>query len=145
MGLGPLTDVSPGEARKLAQEFRIERDQGRDPIEARSQRKTENFIEALLRTRVKLDPKTTPELTHLYRHYDVTGQLLYVGVAQSTHNRLQQRRKQTSWFPLTALIAIDDYPTRASAEAAEARAIVEEAPIYNRVVRLNLHKSNLKD
>jgi hypothetical protein len=137
MGLGPLASTPLLEAREKARACAVQRDNGHDPIEMRRREKPGNVAKALLEKRIKLDPMTTPDLTHVYRHYDVNGRLLYVGVAQSTHNRLQQHRKQTVWFPLTALITIDDYPSRKAAEIDEARAILIEKPLYNRVVRVD--------
>jgi hypothetical protein len=138
VGLGSIGDVSLAGARLRAQEFKVERGRGHDRIEARRQQKAENLVKALFRQRVKPDPIPTPGLTHLYRHYDIEGRLLYVGVAPPTNKRLQPHRQQAAWLHLTTIITVDDYPTRAWAEAAEARAILEERPIYNHVVRVDL-------
>lgn len=70
----------------------------------------------------------------LYRHYDDTGRLLYVGITDAGRGgrRWNEHANDKPWFPLVARSEISHpYPTRADALYAEAVAIRDENPVYN--------------
>lgn len=69
--------------------------------------------------------------TALYRHFNVLGQLLYVGVSLSVVTRLSQHR-DARWFEDIARIDVKWFPTRREALHAEAVAIWQENPKWNR-------------
>lgn len=69
--------------------------------------------------------------TALYRHFDITGQLLYVGISLSAVARLAQHRTTAHWFGRIARIDIEWHETREAALEAEIAAIVCEAPLCN--------------
>lgn len=71
-------------------------------------------------------------MTHLYRHYDATGALLYVGISASALERLKAHRTEKHWAAQISWIKVEDYPSRVEAERAERLAIYVENPIYNR-------------
>lgn len=71
--------------------------------------------------------------TDLYRHYDGNGRLLYVGISLSAINRMSNHKQTSGWSKLVATIKIERYNTRKEALDAEARAIQEENPPYNKV------------
>lgn len=66
----------------------------------------------------------------VYRHFDATGGLLYVGVSLSSVNRLSQHRK-SPWFNRITTQKVEHFPTRADALAAETEAIRTENPQFN--------------
>jgi|SRR6185295_4203090 len=67
----------------------------------------------------------------LYRHFSVSGELLYVGVSMNALVRLSQH-KSKPWVLEIASVSIEQFQDRKSAEAAEAVAIRDEAPRYNK-------------
>jgi DNA-binding MarR family transcriptional regulator len=70
--------------------------------------------------------------TSLYRHFDSEGILLYVGVSLSQLNRLQQHSRNAKWFDKITSVTIEHFETRELALEAEAIAIMEEEPLYNK-------------
>ena len=71
----------------------------------------------------------------LYRHYDSTGALLYVGVALCPVMRNETHRRQAPWFAEVSSISIENIPTIQAAKLAENAAVLTERPKYN--IRLN--------
>jgi predicted GIY-YIG superfamily endonuclease len=72
------------------------------------------------------------DLPHtLYRFYDATGRLLYIGIALDFLERWRKHRKK-SWWPLVARMDIEQHPNRAAVFAAERQAIIIEKPVHNR-------------
>jgi predicted GIY-YIG superfamily endonuclease len=69
--------------------------------------------------------------THLYRFYDDSGNLLYVGVTNSLESRFSQHQKDKPWYHQVSEIKTETYPTRDAALWAERDAIKLEKPIYN--------------
>jgi hypothetical protein len=65
--------------------------------------------------------------TQLYRHFDASGALLYVGISIDAGVRL----KRHDWATAVARSEITVFPTRAEAAAAEAAAIRTEHPKFN--------------
>jgi hypothetical protein len=67
----------------------------------------------------------------VYRFFDATGQVLYIG---STISIARRRKQHTTapWWPAVAAERVDQYPTRAEAATAEVRAIKAELPLHNR-------------
>lgn len=67
----------------------------------------------------------------LYRHFDASGRLLYVGVAFNVVARTAEHQR-SAWFDLVVRIEVERHPDRESAVKAERTAIDTEGPIYNR-------------
>jgi predicted GIY-YIG superfamily endonuclease len=72
------------------------------------------------------------EQTVLYRLYDENGQLLYVGVTGDPKTRWKEHRTKMPWWPEVTRRRLELYDTGVEARAAEARAICDEGPLYNR-------------
>jgi hypothetical protein len=71
-------------------------------------------------------------MTTLYRMFDVSQNLLYVGIsARPLLGRLKEHGAAKSWWPEVAYLTVEHFPTRAEAAAAEVRAIRTEHPKYN--------------
>lgn len=68
----------------------------------------------------------------VYRAYDRNGRLLYIGATTRVKDRLDCHRSQSWWYRLVARFEIESHPTAAAAFAAEAQAIRDEAPAFNR-------------
>lgn len=71
------------------------------------------------------------DMTHLYRHFDEIGRLLYVGISLSALNRLAQHKDHSHWFSKITTVKIEKYDTREQALAAEREAIANEHPKCN--------------
>lgn len=69
--------------------------------------------------------------TQLYRHWDESGTLLYVGISYSSLKRLRQHEKTARWFKLVKSVTIEQFSNRKEAEIAEMVAIKSEKPLYN--------------
>lgn len=67
----------------------------------------------------------------VYRLFDETGVLLYVGIANNPERRWRQHRREKSWWSAVTRIEIHEHPTRREAERAEAFVIRIETPAYN--------------
>ena len=70
-------------------------------------------------------------MAELYRHFDVNGQLLYVGISSFSITRLQDHKLRAPWFKQVRTVTIHHFSTRAEAAEAEAVAIVKERPLHN--------------
>jgi len=70
-------------------------------------------------------------MTNLYRHYNTTGILLYVGISISAIKRLSEHAVQSRWFNQIAVIKIEKFETREEAQLAEKQAIEQESPLFN--------------
>jgi hypothetical protein len=72
------------------------------------------------------------ERTALYRLYDETGQLLYLGIARDPEHRWKLHSDRQPWWHLVAKKTVEWHPDRATAEDAETRLSVIEKPLYDR-------------
>lgn len=71
------------------------------------------------------------QATHLYRHFDARGNLLYVGISLSAVSRLGEHKAVSHWFDEIATVTVQPYPTREAALEAERLAIANENPAHN--------------
>lgn len=71
------------------------------------------------------------DTTALYRLYDASGRLLYVGISNNVHTRIRTHRVEKYWGPDVADARIEWFTTRAAALSAEATAIRRERPRHN--------------
>jgi hypothetical protein len=69
--------------------------------------------------------------TALYRLFDETGRLLYVGVSHKPDVRWGQHSEEKEWWPQVDTRSVAWHETRASAERAELEAIRQEKPLHN--------------
>jgi hypothetical protein len=69
--------------------------------------------------------------TQLYRHFDKSGNLLYVGISFSSVHRLSTHRATAGWFKKISRIEIENFSSREAAMLAERLAIENECPSYN--------------
>lgn len=69
--------------------------------------------------------------TALYRHYDVNGDLLYVGISLDAMRRLMQHRYKSDWYEEICSIDLEWHATREHALEAERQAIEIEDPLFN--------------
>lgn len=71
--------------------------------------------------------------TWVYRHYDVTGQLLYVGITNNYRLRCEQHADTKHWWwrvdPQRS--TTQEFPNRPAALLAEGLAIRAERPLFN--------------
>lgn len=70
--------------------------------------------------------------TSLYRHFDTNGQLLYVGISKGVMARISGHQRDSGWFWDIATITLQTFSTREEALYAEAVAIRDENPKYNK-------------
>jgi hypothetical protein len=72
--------------------------------------------------------------TELYRHFDINGSLLYIGISTSTMVRLASGHKgYSAWYYDIVAVTIEHFKTREKATMAEKAAIIAEEPIHNKV------------
>ena len=69
--------------------------------------------------------------THLYRHYNGDGELLYVGISYNVMARLKNHRETARWFDEIRRIEVQVYHSRFDAELAEKQMIKELRPRWN--------------
>ena len=72
-------------------------------------------------------------MQYLYRAFDSSDNLLYVGISYDWLKRLHSHEKDSEWLELTDRVTIERYPDRDSVLDAEKRAIIAEKPLYNKV------------
>lgn len=75
------------------------------------------------------DQEASP--TALYRWYDADGHLLYIGITGNLLDRTSQHNSDSSWMEFAARAAVERYPSRPEALAAEEAAIKKEHPLFN--------------
>ena len=68
--------------------------------------------------------------TALYRHFDASGRLLYVGMSVNPVQRLAQHYDSV-WADEIARVDINYFSDRTTAAAAEREAILTEKPLHN--------------
>lgn len=71
-------------------------------------------------------------IVNLYRLFDKDGKLLYVGVALNTIARLTKHKNNAYWFRAIRRVEIEPHNSMREALMAEAIAIRDEEPFYNR-------------
>ncbi|GJF06569.1 GIY-YIG nuclease family protein [Pseudonocardia sp. D17] len=82
---------------------------------------------------------TTEDKPHaLYRFFDSSERLLYVGITNDPTRRFEQHRSTKPWWTEVATVRIEQHASRSKALAAERAAIVAEHPIHNIQHRQNL-------
>jgi predicted GIY-YIG superfamily endonuclease len=82
--------------------------------------------------RVPVAQAELPTKPHaLYRFYDRTDVLLYVGISLDLPARLRKHRREKTWWLEIANITIEPHDSRSDALAAETLAIETEKPLYN--------------
>lgn len=67
----------------------------------------------------------------VYRMYDATDRLLYVGCSVGMARRLAVHQMQTRWFPDVTRMTLVHFTNEDDALAAERMAIETEAPLHN--------------
>ncbi|WP_329390157.1 GntR family transcriptional regulator [Streptomyces sp. NBC_01716] len=72
-----------------------------------------------------------PERTALYRLYDASDRLLYIGIAKDTKKRWKDHELIQRWWHLVARHTITWLPSREQALAVEEKTVREETPLYN--------------
>jgi predicted GIY-YIG superfamily endonuclease len=73
------------------------------------------------------------DTTALYRYFDESGNLLYVGISVAAVRRLEQHKNTKHWFKKLGKIEVENYSTREAALEAEKKAIKAERPKFNKV------------
>ncbi|MEU2724044.1 GIY-YIG nuclease family protein [Streptomyces smyrnaeus] len=68
----------------------------------------------------------------LYRLYDDSGRLLYVGITRDPKARWNAHARDKHWWPEVASKTLEWFETRKSAERIEKIEIEEGKPAYNR-------------
>lgn len=76
-----------------------------------------------------------PERTAIYRFYDMSDRLLYVGIAKSPEKRWKDHELTKRWWHLVARNEVAWLDSREAALTAEAVAVENEAPLYNAIRR----------
>ncbi|WP_369211355.1 hypothetical protein [Streptomyces flavofungini] len=72
------------------------------------------------------------ERTALYRLHDVTGRLLYLGIARFPEHRWKQHSDSQTWWHLVAGKTVEWYADRDAAKAAEKQLTARERPLFDK-------------
>jgi len=67
----------------------------------------------------------------LYRFYDATDVLLYVGITVDLPKRMKQHRGSKPWWALVDHMQVEHFDSRTEVAAAEKAAICSEHPLFN--------------
>jgi predicted GIY-YIG superfamily endonuclease len=67
----------------------------------------------------------------VYRLYDESGRLLYIGSTGNARRRQYEHSCESWWWPQVARIRVQMFGTREAAQAAERAAVSVEAPAFN--------------
>ena len=70
--------------------------------------------------------------TMLYRFFDKTDALLYVGISSVGPGRWSEHRRNRPWWHEVCKATVEHFSTREQADFAERRAIQTELPTYNK-------------
>jgi ribosome-binding protein aMBF1 (putative translation factor) len=71
------------------------------------------------------------DATALYRHFDASGALLYVGISCNPFRRLNEHADRSNWSEKIAAVTLEWFASREEAEQAERGAIFAEKPKFN--------------
>ncbi|WP_200308221.1 type II toxin-antitoxin system prevent-host-death family antitoxin [Streptomyces adelaidensis] len=74
---------------------------------------------------------TATQRTALYRLYDSSDALVYIGISTQPETRWTQHASDKPWWPLVARKEVEWHADREQAEIAERTAVRAEAPLYN--------------
>lgn len=77
------------------------------------------------------------ERTAVYRFFDASGRLLYLGITNDLETRWEAHSKDKFWWHLVARKEVSWCQTRRAAEETEKSGILTEGPIYNRTWNKN--------
>lgn len=69
----------------------------------------------------------------VYRLFDASGALLYVGKADKPETRWADHERQADWWPAVASKTVEWFESHDEALAAEREAIASEQPVHNKV------------
>lgn len=91
-----------------------------------------------------------PGPAHVYRCYDNSGRLIYIGATCYLFRRLEQHRRSSWWSPQVAKVRAKVYRTWELALLNERAAIVRERPRWNTALmradrRLKWSRENYRD
>jgi predicted GIY-YIG superfamily endonuclease len=77
-------------------------------------------------------PLDAPGEHCLYRHFDASGALLYIGISLSAVERLSAHNRTARWSAKITRVEIERFATRDEAVRAESSGIKDEKPRYNK-------------
>lgn len=77
-------------------------------------------------------PPIEAKKTAIYKHKNKDGEIIYVGVSDSAHNRSAQHLSTSKWREEIATIDVEWVPNRLIAEVKEIQYIKELRPRYNK-------------
>lgn len=81
--------------------------------------------------------------TAVYRLFDRTGSLLYVGITCNIASRFHSHAGDKQWWSKVAHHVIEWHGNRANAAEREAQLIVDEAPMHNRALNPYRHSGSV--
>lgn len=70
-------------------------------------------------------------VTTLYRSFDESGILLYIGIADAPVTRFEQHGRSSAWAIYTSSLTFSSYTDREDCLLAEKHAVRHEDPVYN--------------
>ena len=70
-------------------------------------------------------------MAYLYRYFDVSNRLLYIGISINAFRRLAEQIGYLSWFDQIRTVTLQRFKTMRKATKAEQKAIEREHPKFN--------------
>ena len=67
----------------------------------------------------------------VYQHIGVSGEILYIGMANNFYRRTGDHERKASWFHMVKTVNVHHFPDRDAAMAAEKEMILRERPRFN--------------
>lgn len=80
------------------------------------------------------------ETVSLYRFFNTTNELLYIGISNRVPRRLDEHHDDKPWYLEITRVEVEHHPNRGAALAAEKTAIKAERPKYNVVHNRGGHR-----
>jgi Arm DNA-binding domain len=139
MGLGPLRICTLSRAREKARAAEQQLADGIDPIDARRLTITADAPPTIPDKWQAFAAQGIEPTCFLYRHYDASGDLLYVGMSLSVLARQARHIEYATWGNTICQIVIEPFATREELLAAEKYAIRTEFPKHNFTHNGRLH------
>jgi hypothetical protein len=120
------------EARTEAAKIMHEIDRGHNPADTKRERRVSPLERIAAKACLFIEQDREPAC-YLYRHYDPSGDLLYVGISLEPLRRQKRHSEKAAWRNMICQIVIEPFATREDALAAERLAIRIEFPRFNDV------------
>jgi predicted GIY-YIG superfamily endonuclease len=81
----------------------------------------------------------------VYRHFNKSGDLLYVGYTENVYARNMQHRSCSDWYKEIYNITLEHFDSKEEAQKAEINYIAKEKPIHNKLIMAPVDKKEQRE